>query len=107
MANYAAQIEKFSASHISEGVNPSPILQRVANTDQAAVKSCVDAYGNLVWALAKKYTNSLEDAETATHEIFLDIWRYAGRCDSSKIEERTFIVLIARRRLIKRFGKIN
>ena len=68
-----------------------PILQRVADADKAAVESCIDAYGGLVWALAKKYTDSLEDAETATQEIFLDIWTHAGRCDASKTEERTFM----------------
>ena len=86
--------------------NPSveslAILQRIAKADKTAAKDCVDAYGNLVWAMARKYTDSLEEAETATLEIFRDIWKYAGRCDSTKFDEVTFIALIARRRLIKR-----
>lgn len=85
----------------------SAFLQRVARTDKSAARDCIDAYGNLVWALAKKYTDSLEDAETVTQEIFLDIWKYAASCDSSKTDERTFIVLVARRRLTKRLGTIN
>jgi len=80
----------------------SVILQRIGKTDKTAVNDCIDAYGNLVWALARKYTDSLEEAEAATQEIFLDIWRYAGRCDSTKFDEVTFIFLIARRRLIIR-----
>ncbi len=74
----------------------------MTNADQAAVKSCIDIYGNLVWALVKKYTNLPEDAEIVTQEIFLDIWKYAGRCDCSKIDETAFIALIAYRRLYKR-----
>ncbi len=101
MAAYVAKMDKFPASKISEEAKSSAILQRVAKADQAAVKSCIDAYGNLVWALAKKFTASQEEAETATQEIFLDIWKYAASCDSSKTDERTFIVLIAYRRLIK------
>lgn len=80
----------------------SAILQRIGKTDKTAVKDCIDTYGNLVWALARKYTDSLEEAEAATQEIFLDIWRYAGRCDSTKFDKVTFIFLIARRRLIIR-----
>jgi len=74
----------------------------VANADQAAVKSCIDIYGNLVWALAKKDTNLPEDAEIVTQEIFLDIWKYALRCDCSKIDKTAFRELIAYRRLFKR-----
>jgi len=80
----------------------SAILQRIGKTDKTAVKDCIDTYGNLVWALARKYTDSLEEAEAATQEIFLDIWRYAGSCDSTESDEVTFIFLIARRRLIIR-----
>lgn len=80
----------------------SAILQRIGKTDKTAVKDCIDAYGNLVWALARKYTDSLEEAEIAAQEVFLDVWRYAGHCDPTKFDEAVFIFLIARRRLIKR-----
>ncbi len=80
----------------------STILQKIVKADKTAVKGCIDTYGNLVWALARKYTDSLSEAEAATEEIFLDIWRYAGRCDSANFDETFFIFLIARRRLIKR-----
>lgn len=78
------------------------ILQRIGKADKTAIKECISVYGNLIWGLARKHTDSLEEAETATQEIFLDIWRYAGRFDSTKFEETAFIFLIARRRLIKR-----
>lgn len=102
MAIYVAQPEKFAALQISENLHSLPILKRVANADKTAVKNCIDAYGNLVWALAKKYTDSPEEAETAAQEIFLDIWKYAGRCDSTRFDEAAFVFLIAKRRLIKR-----
>ena len=35
-------------------------------------------------------------------EIFVDIWKNAGRFDESKSSETTFIAMIARRRLIDR-----
>ena len=80
------------------------ILQRIAAGDESAVQDCIDAYGNLVWALAKKYAQA--DAEDAVQEIFLEIWQNAGRYDAEKSKEVTFIAMIARRRLIDRLRKV-
>ncbi len=85
------------------GTNPSTILQRIAKKDKTAVKDCVDTYGNFIWALARKFTSSREEAEAAAQEIFHDIWRYAERIDSNQSSENILIALIARRRLIKYF----
>jgi RNA polymerase sigma-70 factor, ECF subfamily len=86
-------------------IEKNNILRRIAEGDQAAVADCLDFYGNLVWFLAKKYTNTKEDAEDAVQEIFLDIWQHAARFDAEKASESTFIALIARRRLIDRLRK--
>lgn len=77
------------------------ILERIANKDKTAVKDCVDAYGNFIWALAQKFTQSREEAEAAAQEIFTDIWRYAERADKSQHAESVLISMIARRRLIR------
>lgn len=77
------------------------ILQRLANKNQSAVKDCIDGYGNLIWALARKFTASREEAEAATLEIFLDIWRYAENAVKFQPDEKVLISLIAQRRLIK------
>ena len=43
-----------------------------------------------------------EDAEDAVQEIFVDIWKNAGRFDETQASEATFIAMIAKRRLIDR-----
>ena len=78
------------------------LLQRIAAGDAAAVGECMDAYGNLVWSLARRFSESAADAEDATQEIFLEIWKSAGRYDPGRGKETTFIATIARRRLIDR-----
>jgi RNA polymerase sigma factor (sigma-70 family) len=82
------------------------ILMRIAAGDEMAVGDCISQYGNLIWALAKKFTPKQEDAEDAVQEIFMEIWQNAARYDSSKASESTFISIIARRRLIDRLRKI-
>ena len=79
------------------------IFQRLAEKDKTAVADCIDAYGNFIWALARKFTSSPEAAEAATQEIFIDIWRYAERADKAQSPENVLIALIARRRLINYF----
>lgn len=43
-----------------------------------------------------------DDAEDAVQEIFVDIWKNAGRFDGTQASETTFIAMIAKRRLIDR-----
>jgi RNA polymerase sigma-70 factor (ECF subfamily) len=50
---------------------------------------------------------STEDAEDAVQEIFIDVWKNAGRYDASQSSETTFIAMIARRRLIDRLRSAN
>ncbi len=83
------------------------ILQRIAVEDKMAVEECLDKYGKLVWSIALNFLNSREDAEDAVQDIFIDIWKYAGRFDAEKSGEANFISLIARRRLIDRLRKSN
>ena len=77
------------------------ILQRVAERDKAAVKECIDTYGNFIWALASKFTASTEEVEAATQEIFIDIWQYSERTDKTQTVEEKLIAMIALHRLIK------
>jgi RNA polymerase sigma-70 factor (ECF subfamily) len=67
----------------------------------------MDTYGGLVWSLARRFTDSVADAEDASQEIFLEIWKSASRYDSSMGKESTFIATIARRRLIDRLRASN
>jgi RNA polymerase sigma factor (sigma-70 family) len=78
------------------------ILKRIANGDQAAVQDCLKAYGGLVWSLARRMLRNSDDAEDAVQEIFVDVWKNAGRFDESQASETTYIAMIARRRLIDR-----
>jgi len=85
----------------------SSVLQRIASGDSAAVRECIEQYGPLVWSLARRLSRSPSDAEDATQEIFLDIWRSAGRFDASQGSDKLFIAMIARRRLIDRLRKTS
>jgi len=81
------------------------ILQRIAAEDKSAIEECINAYGGLVWALVRRMCPQKEEAEDLVQEIFIDIWKNAGRFDESQASEATFIAMITRRRLIDRLRK--
>jgi RNA polymerase sigma-70 factor (ECF subfamily) len=60
------------------------------------------SYGGLVWSLARRMLRNSDDAEDAVQEIFVDIWKNAGKFDPGQASETTFVAMIARRRLIDR-----
>lgn len=80
-------------------IDNEPILTRFARGDRSAVEECLDLFGGLVRATARRFFGEA-DAEDMIQEIFLDVWKCAGRCDPSVARESTFIMTIARRRLI-------
>lgn len=84
------------------------LLQRIARGDQSAVPECLSRYGGLVWSLALRLGGpGRVEAEDAAQEVFLDLWRNAGRFDPLLAAEETFVAMIARRRLIDRRRKLG
>ena len=85
----------------------APILPRVAQGETNAIDECIDRYGGLVWSIACRLSPSTTDAEDAVQEIFVDLWRNAGRFRENLGAEATFVSVLARRRLIDRQRKLR
>lgn len=81
------------------------LLLGVAQGDSRAIQSCLDRYSGLVWSIARRMSPNETDAEDAVQEIFIDLWKSAHRFDPQRSSEKTFIVMIARRRLIDRLRR--
>jgi len=86
---------------ITRKAEPLIVLKRTGNKDEIATVDSVDAYSDFIWALAKKFTASSEEAEAAAREIFIDIWRHKECKDQAQSAEELLIGLIARRHLVK------
>ncbi|NOT29683.1 MAG: sigma-70 family RNA polymerase sigma factor [Planctomycetes bacterium] len=82
--------------------NTELLLPRVARGEADAVQACIARYSALVWSLAKRLSRDVTALEDLVQEIFIDIWKSAGRFDPSQASETTFIATIARRRVIDR-----
>ena len=76
------------------------LLPHVAAGDAAAMKHMIERYGRLIWSMACRFER--ETAEDAVQEVFIDLWKSAERYDANVAKESTFVMMIARRRLIDR-----
>ncbi len=83
------------------------LLERIGSGDHDAVSECIARYGDLVWHLALKFTDTTADAEDAVQDIFLEIWQKSKVFDRSLASEQTFIAMLARRRLIDRRRRMH
>lgn len=83
------------------------LLTRVAEGDEQAVSECIDRYGGLVYGLARRFLSTADDAADAAQEIFIALWQSAGKFDPSIAAEKTFVAMIARRRLIDRLRRLK
>ena len=88
--------------HLLMNGTDSNLLTRIANGDKAAVSECVDRYGGLLFALASRFTRTEADAEDAVQDVFIELWKSAARFNPAIASEKTFVSMIARRRLIDR-----
>ena len=58
-----------------------------------------------MWSMALKIAGSRAEAEDAVQEVFISLWKSAGRYDPGRASETAFVAMIARRRLIDRRRK--
>lgn len=76
------------------------LLHRVARSDPDSVRECIERFSPLVWSICRRALGDLAAAQDAVQEIFLELWRSAGRYRPELASEATFVTVIARRRLI-------
>lgn len=90
---------------------PSPkseaLLVRIARGDADAVGACLERYGAMVWSVVSKGWKDFSTIEDLVQEIFIDVWKSAGRFDPERASEATFIATIARRRVIDRRRRVG
>jgi RNA polymerase sigma-70 factor (ECF subfamily) len=67
----------------------TPLLPRVARGEADAVEACIARYSPLVWTLARRLSRDLTALEDLVQEIFIDIWKSAGRFDPGQASEAT------------------
>lgn len=81
------------------------LMQRVAQGDEGGVRLLYERFGTLVFRNACQVLGSVSEAEDATQEIFVRIWRTSDRFDPTRAKLVTWVMLLTRRMLIDRLRR--
>ena len=81
------------------------LMQRIAVNDQAAIAELYDRFGSLVFRMAYQSMPTRSEAEDAVQEVFIRLWRTAGRYDESRSALVTWVMLISRRHLVDKLRR--
>ena len=81
------------------------LMQRVATNEEAAIAELYDRFGSLVYRMAVQALPSKTEAEDAVQEVFIRLWRTAGRYDQDKAALVTWVMLISRRHLVDKLRR--
>lgn len=81
------------------------LMSRVASGEEAALAELYDRFGALVFKAARQVLNSRAEAEDASQEIFVRLWKTADRFDPRRARLVTWVMLIARRHLIDKLRR--
>ena len=80
-------------------------MKRVAAGEESATAELYDRFGALVYRMAIQAMPNRAEAEDAVQEVFIRLWRTAGRYDPSRAALVTWVMLITRRHLVDRLRR--
>ena len=83
------------------------LLTKIAEGDRTALSQLYDRYSRLIYAIAWKSLNSVEDCEEVVLEVFAQVWRIADRYDLDKGSPEQWIFTLARSRILDKLRKIQ
>jgi RNA polymerase sigma factor (sigma-70 family) len=76
------------------------LIQALLRGDDAALSAALALYQDLVFGVVRGIVIDARAAEDVTQDVFLYLWRNAGRVDLLRGSVRAFLVTVARRRAI-------
>ncbi len=88
-------------------VEAKNLLTKIAEGDRTALSQLYDRYSRMIYAIAWKSLNSVEDCEEVVLEVFAQVWRIADRFDAEKGSPEQWIFTLVRSRILDRLRKIQ
>ncbi|WP_310425630.1 sigma-70 family RNA polymerase sigma factor [Chamaesiphon sp. VAR_48_metabat_135_sub] len=88
-------------------VEAANLLTKIAEGDRTALSQLYDRYSRMIYAIAWKSLNSVEDCEEVVLDVFAQIWKIADRFDSDKGSVEQWIFTLARSRILDRLRKFQ
>jgi RNA polymerase sigma factor (sigma-70 family) len=77
-------------------------MSRIAQQDQSALSELYDRYARVIYAVACKSLNSVEESEEVVLDVFAQVWRIAEQYNPEKGQVDTWLFMLARSRILDR-----
>jgi RNA polymerase sigma-70 factor (ECF subfamily) len=91
---------RFSRTHSSYPT--AELLARVAGGDAEAFDLLYEQTSSLLFTLALRILNSREDASELLQDVYVEVWRKAGRFDSKRGAPMAWLITLTRSRALDR-----
>jgi RNA polymerase sigma factor (sigma-70 family) len=88
-------------------LNDSLLLERIAKLDQCALSELYDRYARILYSLAFKILESVEEAEEVVLDVFSQVWRTAGRYDAKRGRVDAWLFMLTRSRSLDRLRALQ
>lgn len=86
-------------------VEATNLLTKIAQGDRTALSQLYDRYARIVYAIAHKSLNSIEDCEEVVLDVFAQVWRIADKFDLNKGSGEQWLFTLARSRILDKLRK--
>jgi RNA polymerase sigma-70 factor (ECF subfamily) len=80
-------------------------VKQLARGDHAAIAEIYDRHARLLYSLAYRIVRGQADAEDVLQDVFSQLWRQAGRYDTSRGTVIGWLVMLTRSRAIDRLRR--
>jgi RNA polymerase sigma-70 factor, ECF subfamily len=88
-------------------VEATNLIAQIAAGDRNALSRLYDRYARMIYAIAWKSLNSVEDCEEVVLDVFAQVWKIADRFDANKGSSEQWIFTLARSRILDRLRKLQ
>ncbi len=88
-------------------VEVANLITKIAEGDRIALSQLYDRYSRMIYAIAWKSLNSVEDCEEVVLDVFAQVWKIADRFDANKGSIEQWLFTLARSRILDRLRKIQ
>lgn len=83
----------------------TPLLQAIAAGDRSALSALYERTSAKVYGIILRVLRSESDAEEVLQEVFISVWRNAGRFEEGRASPITWLCVLARNRAIDRMRR--
>lgn len=91
----------------SPATDDASLLAQIAQRDQLALSTLYDRYARIIYSVAFKSLQSVEESEEVVLDVFAQVWRIADRYDVRKGKVDTWLFTLTRSRILDRLRKLQ